>query len=76
MIELILEEQRRLKASGWKPKFRGDTGVNIAQILVDNKVEPRNEWDKGFVDTFKKLKDDIVVECSLELDNEWANESI
>jgi len=76
MIELILEEQRRLKASGWKPKFRGDTGVNIAQIMVDNKVEPRNEWDKGFVDTFKKLKDDIVVECSLELDNEWANESI
>tara|TARA_R110001592_G_scaffold138411_1_gene357422 strand:- start:108 stop:320 length:213 start_codon:yes stop_codon:yes gene_type:complete len=25
---------------------------------------------------FKKMEDDIVVECSLELDNEWANESI
>jgi hypothetical protein len=25
MIELVLKEQKRLKASGWKPKFRGDT---------------------------------------------------
>jgi len=25
---------------------------------------------------FKKMEDNIVVECSLELDNEWANESI
>ena len=56
MIELILEEQKRLKASGWKPKFRGDTGVNIAQLMVDNKVELRNDWDRSFVDTFKNLK--------------------
>ena len=39
MIDLILEEQKRLKASGWKPKFRGDTGVNIAQLMIDNDVE-------------------------------------
>ncbi len=56
MLELILKEQKRLKASGWKPKFRGDTGVNIAQLMIDNKVELRNEWDKSFIDAFKKLK--------------------
>ena len=56
MIKLIVEEQKRLKASGWKPKFRGDTGVNIAQLMIDNKVELRNDWDKSFVDTFKNLK--------------------
>ena len=56
MIELILEEQKRLQASGWKPKFRGDTGVNIAQLMIDNKVELRNDWDRSFVDTFKNLK--------------------
>ena len=55
MIELILQEQKRLQASGWKPKFRGDTGVNLAQLMIDNKVELRNEWDRGFVDTFKQL---------------------
>ena len=56
MLELILKEQKRLKASGWKPKFRGDTGVNIAQLMIDNKVELRNEWDESFIDAFKKLK--------------------
>ena len=56
MLDLILKEQKRLKASGWKPKFRGDTGVNIAQLMIDNKVELRNEWDESFVDAFKKLK--------------------
>ena len=55
MIELILQEQKRLQASGWKPKFRGDTGVNIAQLMIDNKVELRNEWDRGFVDAFKQI---------------------
>ena len=58
MIELILQEQKRLQASGWKPKFRGDTGVNIAQLMIDNDVELRNEWDRGFVDAFKELKED------------------
>ncbi len=55
MLDLILKEQKRLKASGWKPKFRGDTGVNLAQLMIDNKVEPRNEWDQAFLDTFKQL---------------------
>ena len=55
MLELVLKEQKRLKASGWKPKFRGDTGVNIAQLMVDNKVELRNEWDRSFVDAFKQF---------------------
>ena len=55
MIKLILEEQKRLKASGWKPKFRGDTGVNIAQLMIDNKVELRNEWDRSFVNAFKQF---------------------
>ena len=55
MIELILEEQKRLKASGWKPKFRGDTGVNVAKLMIDNDVELRNEWDVAFVDGFKQL---------------------
>jgi hypothetical protein len=56
MLDLIIEEQKKLKASGWKPKFRGDTGVNIAQLMIDNKVELRNDWDRSFVDTFKNLK--------------------
>ena len=56
MLDLILKEQKRLQASGWKPKFRGDTGVNIAQLMIDNKVELRNEWDESFIDAFKKLK--------------------
>ena len=55
LLELMLEEQKRLKASGWKPKFRGDTGVNIAQLMIDNKVELRNEWDRSFVDAFKQF---------------------
>jgi hypothetical protein len=55
MLELILKEQKRLKASGWKPKFRGDTGVNIAQLMIDNKVELRNEWDRSFVNAFKQF---------------------
>ena len=49
MIELILEEQKRLKASGWKPKFRGDTGVNIAQLMIDNDVELRKVLVKSTI---------------------------
>jgi len=55
MLELVIKEQKRLKASGWKPKFRGDTGVNLAQLMIDNKVEPRNEWDQSFLDAFKQF---------------------
>ena len=56
LLEALLKEQKRLKASGWKPKFRGDTGMNIAQLMIDNSVEPRNEWDEAFVETFKQIK--------------------
>jgi len=56
LLEALLKEQKRLKASGWKPKFRGDTGMNVAQLMIDNNVEPRNEWDEAFVETFKEIK--------------------
>ena len=55
LLELMLEEQKRLKLMGFKPKFKGDTGINVAKIMIDNKVELRNEWDRSFVDTFKQL---------------------
>tara|TARA_R110002020_G_scaffold157283_2_gene339951 strand:- start:842 stop:1027 length:186 start_codon:yes stop_codon:yes gene_type:complete len=57
LLKALLKEQKRLKASGWKPKFQGDTGMNVAQLMIDNDVELRGEWDKAFVDTFKQLKD-------------------
>jgi len=58
LLKVLLKEQELLKLSGWKPKFRGDTGLNIAQLMIDNDVELRNEWDRGFIDTFKQLKED------------------
>ena len=57
LLRALLKEQKRLEATGWKPKFRGDTGMNIAQLMIDNNVELRNEWDKAFINTFKQLKD-------------------
>ena len=57
LLKALLKEQKRLKSSGWKPKFRGDTGMNVAQLMIDNDVELRDGWDKAFVDTFKQLKD-------------------
>ena len=55
LLELMLAEKERLEATGWVPKFRGDTGINVAKLMIDNDVELRNEWDRGFVDTFKQL---------------------
>ena len=55
LLDLMLEEQKRLKLMGWKPKFKGDTGINVAKIMIDNDVELRNEWDRSFVDAFKQL---------------------
>ena len=57
LLKALLKEQKRLKVTGWKPKFRGDTGMNVAQLMIDNDVELRSEWDKAFIDTFKQLKD-------------------
>jgi hypothetical protein len=57
LLKALLKEQKKLKSSGWKPKFKGDTGMNVAQLMIDKDVELRDEWDKAFIDTFKQLKD-------------------
>mgnify|MGYP003667230645 CR=1 FL=1 len=46
LLDALIEEGKRLKASGWKPRFRGDTGINVCQ----------NEWDTAFVETFKEIE--------------------
>jgi hypothetical protein len=56
LLDAIIEEGKRLKASGWKPKFRGDTGINVGQVMIDSKFESRNEWDTAFVETFKGIE--------------------
>ena len=56
LLEALLKEQKRLKDSGWKPKFRGDTGINVCQVMIDNDIELRNHHDRGFVETFKEIK--------------------
>jgi len=56
LLDAIIEEGNRLKASGWKPKFRGDTGINVCQVMIDSKFEARNEWDTAFMETFKEIK--------------------
>jgi len=56
LLDALLKEQKRLKLTGWKPKFRGDTGMNVCQIMIDNDVKPRNQWDEAFVETFKEIQ--------------------
>tara|TARA_R110000824_G_scaffold18563_3_gene73341 strand:- start:9149 stop:9340 length:192 start_codon:yes stop_codon:yes gene_type:complete len=56
LLKSILKEQQRLKESGWKPKFRGDTGINICQVMIDNDIKLRNQHDRGLVETFKEIK--------------------
>tara|TARA_R110002051_G_C8738651_1_gene498770 strand:- start:2034 stop:2219 length:186 start_codon:yes stop_codon:yes gene_type:complete len=56
LLTAIIKEQKRLKESGWKPKFRGDTGINICQVMIDNDIELRDKHDRGLVETFKELK--------------------
>jgi hypothetical protein len=56
LLDAIIAEQKRLKESGWKPKFRGDTGINVCQVMIDNDIELRNQHDRGFIDAFKQLK--------------------
>jgi len=56
LLDEIIKEQKRLKASGWKPKFRGDTGINVCQVMIDKDIELRNQHDRGFVEAFKELK--------------------
>ena len=57
LLEAIIKEQKRLKESGWKPKFRGDTGINVCQVMIDDDIELRNQHDRGFIEAFKELKD-------------------
>ena len=56
LLDSIIKEQKRLKESGFKPKFRGHTGINVCQIMIDNDIELRDHHDEGFVQTFKELK--------------------
>ena len=56
LLTAIIKEQERLKASGWKPKFRGDTGINICQVMIDNDIELRDHHDRGLIETFKEIK--------------------
>ena len=58
LLTAIIKEQERLKASGWKPKFRGDTGINICQVMIDNNIELRNQHDRGLVEAYKKIKNE------------------
>ena len=54
LLESIIKEQQRLKESGWTPKFRGDTGINICQVMIDNNIEPRDHHDEGLLEVFKE----------------------
>ena len=56
LLKACLIEGRRLKKSGYKPRFRGDTGINVAKLMIDNNIKPRSEWDKAFVETYKSIK--------------------
>ena len=56
LLEAIIKERKRLKELGWKPKFRGDTGINVCQVMIDNDIELRNQHDRGFIEAFKELK--------------------
>lgn len=55
LLDAIIKEGKRLKASGWEPKFRGDTGINVCQVMIDSNFKSRNEWDIAFVETFKEI---------------------
>jgi len=56
LLTAIIKEQKRLKESGWKPKFRGDTGINVCQVMIDNDIELRDQHDRGLIKHFKELK--------------------
>ena len=56
LLDEIIKESERLKALGWKPQFKGDTGINIAQVMIDNNIKARNQWDAAFMETFQEIK--------------------
>ena len=55
LLDAIIAEQKRLKKLGWKPKFRGDTGINVCQVMIDNDIEWKEE-KTGMLQTFKEIK--------------------
>tara|TARA_R110000851_G_scaffold94958_1_gene206283 strand:- start:1142 stop:1333 length:192 start_codon:yes stop_codon:yes gene_type:complete len=59
LLTAIIKEQEKLKMSGWRPKFRGDTGINVCEVMIDNNVEPRDKHDRGLVETFKEIKNSV-----------------
>jgi len=62
LLDALIAEHKRLKATDWKPKFRGDTGTNVCQTMIDNGIESRNEWDQAFVDTFTEIQENSKTE--------------
>ena len=56
LLDEIIKEQKRLKSTGWKPKFRGDTGINVCQVMIDNDIELRDQHDRGLIGTFKEIQ--------------------
>ena len=56
LLTAILKEHKRLKESGWVPKFKGDTGINICQVMIDEDIKLRDEHDRGLIEAFKEIK--------------------
>ena len=56
LLDEVIAEQKRLKEAGWKPKFRGDTGINVCQVMIDKDIELRNQHDRGLIEAFKDIK--------------------
>ena len=53
VLEAIIKEQKRLKKLGWKPKFRGDTGVNVCKLIDRHDIEV-HEQVAGLVNSWKE----------------------
>jgi hypothetical protein len=56
LLDALIKEQEKLKATGWKPKFRGDTGINVCQVMIENDIEPRDQHERGLIETFKEIQ--------------------
>ena len=56
VLEAIIKEQKRLKKLGWKPKFRGDTGVNVCKLIDTHNIEV-HEQAQALVNSWKENKD-------------------
>lgn len=56
LLEALCKEKKILEKAGFKPKFKGDTGLNIAEITIKYGIEPRDQHDVDFVETFKQIQ--------------------